>query len=161
MNGLENNGSLREIFPIGYIYLSTSSIDPGTIFGGTWQQIKDRFLLTAGDTYSAGSIGGEATHTLTQAETPAHTHTRGTMNITGTLQCENRSVEDNGVYSGAFYRSTGSQTYMGIGDSDSDNPRLMFDASRSWKGETSSVGGNEAHNNMPPYLTVYAFERIA
>ena len=53
--------------------------------------------MAAGSSYSGGTTGGSAkhtpsgtlsggavgNHTLTVAETPAHTHTRGTMNITG------------------------------------------------------------------------------
>ena len=55
---------LNVIFPIGYIYISSSSNNPADIYGvGTWQQIKDTFILAAGDTYAAGSTGGEATHT--------------------------------------------------------------------------------------------------
>ena len=63
------------IYPIGSIYLSVNSTSPQQLFGGEWEQIKDKFLLSAGDTYSSGSEGGEATHTLTNDEMPAHRHT--------------------------------------------------------------------------------------
>ena len=36
-----------------------------------------------------------------------------------------------------------------------------FDASKSWTGATSSIGGNGNHNNMPPYLAVYMWKRVA
>lgn len=65
---------LPKIYPVGTIYWSTKSTSPASLFGGTWIQIKDRFLLCAGSTYSAGSTGGEATHTLTVAEMPKHDH---------------------------------------------------------------------------------------
>ena len=39
------------IYPIGSIYLSVNSVDPSTLFGGTWEKIKDKFLLSDGDTY--------------------------------------------------------------------------------------------------------------
>lgn len=58
--------------PIGAIYMSTVSTSPATYFGGTWTQITDRFLRTA---TSSGGTGGEATHVLTQAESPQHQHT--------------------------------------------------------------------------------------
>ena len=60
------------IYPVGAIYISTSSTNPQTLFGGSWTQIKDRFLLAAGSSYSAGTTGGEATHKLTIDEMPAH-----------------------------------------------------------------------------------------
>lgn len=66
---------LQKVYPVGAIYMSATEIDPAVIFEfGTWEQIKDTFLLAAGDTYTAGSIGGEAEHTLTVNELPSHTH---------------------------------------------------------------------------------------
>ena len=61
--------------PIGSLYWSKYDTDPSELFGGTWEQIKDTFVLAAGDTYEAGTTGGEATHTLTINEMPSHTHT--------------------------------------------------------------------------------------
>lgn len=66
--------TLLEVYPVGSIYMSVNNVDPANLFGGTWEQIKDRFLLSAGDIYANGSTGGEATHTLTIAEMPKHTH---------------------------------------------------------------------------------------
>lgn len=60
--------------PIGSIYTSTVATEPSTLFGGTWQRIKDSFLLAAGDTYTAGQTGGEASHLLTMVEMPTHSH---------------------------------------------------------------------------------------
>jgi len=124
--------------PIGFVYISVNNINPGTIFGGTWEQIKDRFLLSAGSTYTAGSTGGEATHTLTANEMPIHTHTEAlpdTWNIKYTKGTVNGYVSDstNGAYAGQPYSSN----YA-----------------------TGSAGGGAAHNNMPPYLTVYMWKRV-
>lgn len=69
---LRNIGLLS--YPIGSIYQSTNSTNPSNIFGGTWSQIKDRFLLACGDNYANGSVGGEASHTLTINEIPSHAH---------------------------------------------------------------------------------------
>ena len=62
------------VYPVGAIYMSASSTSPASLFGGTWEQIQNRFLLAAGSSYTAGDTGGEATHTLTVAEMPKHTH---------------------------------------------------------------------------------------
>ena len=59
------------VYPVGSIYMSVNSTSPATLFGGTWTQIQDTFLLAAGSTYAAGATGGEATHTLTENEMPS------------------------------------------------------------------------------------------
>lgn len=65
------------VYPVGSIYLSVGSTAPSTLFGGTWEQIKDTFLLGSGDDYTLGDTGGEATHTLTVNEIPSHHHDVG------------------------------------------------------------------------------------
>ena len=67
-------GNPLAYMPIGYIYISTNSTNPGDLFGGTWTQLEDRFLLGAGSIYTAGSTGGSPTHTLTIDEMPSHDH---------------------------------------------------------------------------------------
>lgn len=67
--------SILRAYPVGAVYISVNSTNPGELFGGSWTQLKDRFLLGAGTTYPAGSMGGEATHTLTESEMPRHNHT--------------------------------------------------------------------------------------
>lgn len=62
------------LYPVGSIYMSVVETSPATLFGGTWERIKDAFLLSAGDTYAAGATGGEAEHTLTIDEMPSHSH---------------------------------------------------------------------------------------
>lgn len=122
------------IYPIGAIYLSVSATNPATLFGGKWEQIKDRFLLAAGDTYSNGSTGGEANHKLTVAEMPSHKH-----------QIKTNNDDFNNSAGGGNYGTT-------------------HDGANSWYNTnwyTENSGGNAAHNNMPPYLTVYMWERVA
>ena len=118
------------IYPVGSIYISVSSTSPSTLFGGTWSQIKDRFLLGAGDTYSNNTTGGEATHTLTTDEIPSHTHKqRYTTTDFG---------QEGTTGNWTFARATGSTAAY-----------------------TFATGGGQAHNNMPPYLTVYVWKRTA
>lgn len=63
------------IYPVGSIYMSVNSTSPATLFGGTWEQIKDKFLLSTGNSYANGSTGGSATHTIAVGNLPTHTHT--------------------------------------------------------------------------------------
>lgn len=50
------------IYPVGAIYLSVNNVSPQALFGGQWAQIKDKFLLSAGDSYTAGGTGGSEVH---------------------------------------------------------------------------------------------------
>ena len=61
-------------FPVGAIYQSYASTSPASLFGGTWTQIQNRFLVGVGSSYAAGATGGEATHKLTVDELPSHSH---------------------------------------------------------------------------------------
>lgn len=70
-------------YPVGAIYLSVTEVDPSTLFGGTWERIGGRFLLGADSSYSAGSTGGEAAHTLTVDEMPKHNHEIDNLNAAG------------------------------------------------------------------------------
>lgn len=118
-------------YPVGSIFLAVNNINPSSFFGGTWEQIKDRFLLCAGSTYKAGNTGGEATHTLTVAEMPSHNH-----------EAVSTSGSDRGLALYPFSMIT--QNYR-LADANVIRP----------------TGGNQSHNNMPPYLVVYAWKRVS
>ena len=66
---------LNFCYPVGSLYWSSKSTNPSTLFGGTWVQIKDRFVLACGDTYkTVGATGGSTTVQLIESNLPAHTH---------------------------------------------------------------------------------------
>lgn len=165
-NTISTHPFLDIVYPVGAIYLSTVNTNPGTLFGGTWAQIKDRFLLAAGDTYTAGGTGGAATVTLSKANMPAHTHARGTMEIKGTFR-----LNDDGSNAGLDAPSSGTGAITAVSGtgtgSDVDGSGWAvtkgfdFQASKNWTGATSSEGSGTAHENMPPYLTVYVWKRTA
>lgn len=115
------------IYPVGSIYMSVNNVSPANLFGGTWVQIKDTFLLAAGNKYAAGSIGGEAEHTLTINEIPSHSHK---------------------IYSRNWWAVSSSSESQVAGNAVSEMNQ-----------DSKSTGGGKAHNNMPPYLTVYMWKR--
>ena len=89
------------IYPVGSLYWSSKSTNPSSLFGGTWVQIKDRFVLACGDTYkTVGATGGASSVTLSVSNMPSHTHsfsgsgTTGGMsgNATGDFQSVIRGV---------------------------------------------------------------------
>lgn len=128
--------------PIGSIYMSISSTSPASLFGGTWEQINDKFLLSAGSTYRAGSTGGEATHKLTISEMPSHAHKPHEWTVI-------TSKNDSTGRFNMLYKEPYDAKFNQFRD-DEDQDRFG-----------SYVGGDIPHNNMPPYLTVYMWKRIS
>lgn len=155
----------KVVYPIGSIYISINNTSPAELFGGTWTQITDTFLLSSG-TNTAGATGGEKEVVLTLNQAPAHTHTRGTMEITGKLRVFNEYDLNNANYQnhvgGAFSSEETWGTSTGLASGSKDAVRMhYFTASNAWTGETSSSGGGQAHNNMPPYLVVNMWKRVS
>lgn len=151
LNGETPSGTnplLDLIHPVGSIYWSTNITSPETLFGGTWEQIKDTFILAAGDSYSAGSTGGEANHTLVTNEIPAHYHNMREYGNTFYMYTNSKSTSTSG---NIFVKKlTGENGFLSSA-SDTDTYRLR----------TNDVGGGKAHNNMPPYLVAYCWKRTA
>lgn len=144
----ETNFVLDNVYPIGSIYMNVNSTNPGTLFGGTWEQIQGKFLLGMSSSYPAGSQGGEASHTLTTEEMPSHGH--NPANEAGyygfiTNNQKAFTVGDMGVQSGSGRYYPYSTT--------------AFDISRN--SLTGTTGGGKSHNNMPPYLSIYIWKRTA
>ena len=127
------------LYTIGTIYQTTdSTFDPAEKWGGTWETIKGRFLLSEGNGYTAGGTGGEATHTLTADELPNHTHTMYVNNDGSSSSWQ----PDMGTYLvKSDYVTTSTKNYQA-------------------KLAQSAVGSGQAHNNMPPYLDVCTWKRI-
>lgn len=135
------------IYPVGSIYMSVNSANPETLFGGTWQQIKDRFLLSAGDTYTAGNTGGSA-----DAAVVKHFHQPSTGDgfmsyMSGTVE---RVRVGTSTESGARYAIVGKKN---ASSADASGVR--------YAGSTDYTGSNGAGKNMPPYLAVYVWQRIS
>lgn len=146
---LDGIGELLDlVHPIGSIYVSRDPTDPSEMFGGVWQPLKDRFLLTAGDTYHVGDAdGGEATHKLTKEELPVeHMTLRNlyrvdngeTISIVEPTGTDGNIVPDSAITFNAAHVSAATTAHATV----------------------YTYGGDQPHNNMPPYTIVYAWERI-
>ena len=155
------------IYPVGSIYMSVNEVNPGEMFGGTWQQIKDKFLLCAGDNHTNGETGGTESASvviggtvgntaLSLAQMPAHTHQvegdASSNNSYIALDATDVQVQSG---SGAYVSRIGSGTRSlnvngvarGIGDS---QPHT-----HTFTGSTQNI------NKMPPYMAVNVWVRTA
>ena len=59
--------------PVGDYWWTSSSIDPNTEYGGTWEKVTDKFIYASGSK-SVGDTGGSETVTLTVDQIPSHSH---------------------------------------------------------------------------------------
>ena len=120
-----------QIYPVGSIYITANATNPSVLFGGTWEQLKGKFLVGVDssdtDFETSGKTGGEKTHKLTVDEMPSHNHP-------GIFKYTNQT----GYYA---------RLYLGSDGTALDN-----------EGKT---GGDKPHNNLPPYLAVYMWKRIS
>ena len=147
---------IRDIHPIGSIYISANSTSPASLFGGTWEQIKDRFLLSAGDIYNEGDTGGSATHThttqdhaLTIAEMPSHTHVQNSHRHSVEAKWTNNS---SGSVSGYYLKSNRTLTTR---YTDYQTPTNQ----NTGGGGSHSHGDTGSASSLPPYLVVYMWKR--
>ena len=181
----------KDIYPVGSIYMSVNNVNPSTMFGGTWQQIKDRFLLACGDTYANASTGGEASHELTANEMPSHNHsyTKATGVDNHTLTTGEMPSHSH-IYNAVWIDDSSTESDTGQtnfvwqvhqGENDPALPIYFHQRSEepfiethtkggggshnhglsSSSDNTGNKGGGTAHNNMPPYLAVNVWVRTA
>ena len=148
---------LDMIYPVGSIYMSVNSSNPGSLFGGTWEKMPaGRVLIPEGasswgTTYTAGSTGGEATHTLTVDEMPSHNHE---ANIS------NDGIHNHGIPTGnntdAPYTMVSTQAHI------SHTTRNTNSAgSHTHIATIGKIGGGKSHNNIAPFIVCYIWKRTA
>jgi microcystin-dependent protein len=150
--------TMKKIYPVGSIYMSTVSTNPATLFGfGTWEAMPAGRVLLAqgksswGTTYNAGSTGGEATHQLTVGELPAHNHSAST-NTTGSHAH---------TYTWRNYQGwAGSKSATSVWENTATN-NTGSAGEHSHTVTINNTGSNQAHNNLQPYIAVYIWKRTA
>ena len=182
---------INTIYPVGSIYMSVNSTNPSVLFGGTWEQIKDTFLLATGDTYANGSTGGEATHTLTENEMPSHTHIQDSHNHTQNAHNHTQNSHDHSVgqdrkflvfgkndnwryttarqmqsTSGSYYYPYSDKNTDGLNELENTESKTATNQATTATNQATTAtnqntGGGQAHNNMPPYLAVNIWKRTA
>jgi microcystin-dependent protein len=155
--------------PVGYIYMSVASTSPSTLFGGTWSRIGQGRVLVGQDSTqtefdTAEETGGAKTHTLTAAETAAHTHSVDHDHPAAT------STSD-GSHTHALIRKTAAGTSTGVvrggatasadGTTEAAGTHSHDVNVPNFTGNSGSSGSGTAHNNLQPYLVVFMWKRLS
>ena len=148
-NKENSNNIFLKTYPVGSIYISTSSTNPSAIYGGTWERYgRGKTLVGLNESETEFSevnkTGGEKTHTLTINEMPSHNHQIGSGDgsnglIIGSAPESNILVGVNNYYIKYDGVGNGPSTYL----------------------NTYNVGGSSDHNNLQPYITVYMWKRVS
>lgn len=144
-----SGNKILNVYPVGSIYISLNQVNPTHLFGGVWEQIKDRFLISAGGNYDVNSTGGEATHKLTINEMPSHTH-YWSIPIGGYSGWKTKS------FTGYVLKWSSNTMY-----NTDHGTSIIHYLYNNLNGGNNNTGGDMAHNNIPPYLAVYMWKRIA
>ena len=134
------SGSLATI-PTGW------ALCDGELHDGTrTPNLKDRFVLSSGDSYGVGSTGGERVHSLTVSEIPGHTHsgTTGGQSASHTHNIPNYVAGPPG----------NGWNWAGPNSSMTNNSsRESNDHTHNFTTD-NGTGGGAPHNNMPPYYAL-------
>lgn len=156
-----SSSSVLDAYPIGSIYMSVNSTNPGTLFGGTWSawgagRVPVGFDSSQSEFDTVEETGGSKTHSLTAAEMPSHRHWISNMayddgNCTGS----NDTSQDNGLAAdaGSYKANDQIKTAGRYG--------AYAGSSAGADGKGASASTVTAHNNLQPYITCYMWKRTA
>ena len=172
--------TMKKIYPVGSIYMSTVSTNPATLFGfGTWEAMPAGRVLLAqgksswGTTYNAGSTGGEATHQLTVGEMPSHNHAVSIQssgehnhiansNTSGTHSHVLPTANALGSGSGYVIGTSNGGTLNTSGNGEHSHViTINNNGSHTHNTTVKETGSGQAHSNMPPYLAIYIWKRVS
>lgn len=150
LNTQQLRNVLNHVYPVGSIYMSMNQVDPGTLFGGTWERVQDRFLLASGSSYGAGSTGGTADAIVVNHTHKQESHSHGFANGDKVWTTKTGSTEPGNQISGTakYYAATEKKDYTWRTRTTSETPGI------------ESTGESGVGKNMPPYLAVYVWKRI-
>lgn len=123
-----------DIFPVGAIYISLTSTNPSAFFAGTWEQLKGKFLVGVDSSDTDFKTSGK----------------------TGGEKTHKLKVSELPNFHLTFPAGTNATV-----SADYDRAASSFAGGTPKDLSTSSIGGNEAHNNLPPYIAVYMFKRVS
>lgn len=137
------------IYPVGSVVILKDSTNPSELYGGTWTRVKGKTIVGVDeddDSFkTSGLTGGEKTHKLTIEEMPSHNHDF-----------------KNGSHT--WYWGTGSGTVYAptnVASGSVPSPYNYMSTVQGANTTTNNSGGGQSHNNLPPYVTYYIWERTA
>lgn len=124
-------------------------VNPGELFGGTWEKIKDRFLLADGDNYHTSDPPGGYTSVEHKHVAPVFASaTVGGQTFQGALNV-------NGNFASSTYG------YMAYGSQQTVSTAMQVQHTEFYTGKQINIPSTITDDNMPPYLVVNVWKRTA
>ena len=158
-------------YPIGSIYMSTVSTNPKEYFGGTWEPINNKFLVSHGTSFTAGTTGGSLkhSHTLNSHSHTAAKHTHGSGGMTACIGSPTGNAAALGFASTNGQQGPNSDYSVG-GNTDhaSGHPGRAHNCQLTGYLEEVTPGNHGSStanchevNHCPPWYAVYMWKRTA
>ena len=138
---------LESLYPVGAIYISTVSVSPASLIGGTWSSITAAVIRGVEPEESIGYTGSDS-HILTVEEMPSHAHGFNTT-VNGTSKPYSANAVSNSGYSWSNV-FTGPDTVNAVRTDRNNNAS-----------GTPLVGGDEPHTNIQRSYNCYIWYRTA
>ena len=141
------------VYPVGSVYIAFNDINPSTLFGGTWERIRNTFLWAVGsDGQDLGLRGGEAEHTLTRNEIPNHDHYLRQQGNSYRMLLSNIADKDPNKEAYTTLLTFLSEGYL--------KPTVTW-GGYLIAGDLVDTPHDQPHNNMPPFIQVSMWKRTA
>lgn len=158
----------KTMYPVGSIYMSVSSTNPSTYFGGTWVAWGNGRVPVGINTSDSNfntveKTGGASTVTLTASQMPSHTHTfTGSSTTTNSAGGHTHNIgrdTDGGSGSSRYtVHKAGASGAQGTSPTSSAGAHTH---TLTPKGKNGNTGGGGSHNNLQPYIVCYMWKRTA
>lgn len=158
----------KTMYPVGSIYMSVSSTNPSTYFGGTWVawgsgRVPVGINTSDSNFNTVEKTGGASTVTLTASQMPSHTHTfTGSSTTTNSAGGHTHNIgrdTDGGSGSSRYtVHKAGASGAQGTSPTSSAGAHTH---TLTPKGKNGNTGGGGSHNNLQPYIVCYMWKRTA
>ena len=143
------------VYPVGAIYLSISSANPKTIFGGEWERWANGKFIVGVDANDTDFSTVQKSGGSKQVQSHTHTFTTDTTELVGDAYI--KCYLDAPLPTGIISQEWQDRQVTPSGSVKDRNAQYKINATHNHTGTTNATG--DKNNNLPPYITCYIWRR--